>query len=193
MHCSALALLNFPLSDFRFYSIAKNVICRRAGNTGGGGVGNMSPICQQQQRRPLLRRGNSFHLDETASFPENGAFPGRKSNRRQKNEDARFMTRTRLRPGGPAPPAVARGDQLLPGVTTSTFSSYGTPQPALKREVFNGTTFLRLNNNKDDNLEMDDRDVIQCCREISILMTPSKEQYICLLKNKASVVMQRLS
>ena len=38
--------------------------------------------------------------------------------------------------------------------------SYGTPQPALKREVFNGTTFLRLNNNKDvnkDALEMDER------------------------------------
>ena len=89
MHCSALALLNFPLSDFRFYSIAKNVICRRAGNTGGGGVGNMSPICQQQQRRPLLRRGNSFHLDETASFPENSAFSGKntafygKKNKRQ--------------------------------------------------------------------------------------------------------------
>ena len=131
----------------------------------------MSPVFHQQQRRPLLRRGNSFHLDETTSFPENNFISGKntafsgKKNRRQRN-DERFMTRTRLRPGGPAPPAaVARGDQLMPGGVT-TFS-YGTPQPALKREVFNGTTFLRLNNNKDDNLEMDDRDVIQCCREIS--------------------------
>ena len=48
------------------------------------------------------------------------------------------MTRTRLRPGGPTP------------ATSSTATlGYGTPQPALKREVFNGTTFLRLNNNKD--------------------------------------------
>ena len=158
--------LNFSHFCFRFYSIAKNVICRRASNTNGGS-GNMSPVFHQQhqqQRRPLLRRGNSFHLDETASFPENNFISGKntafsgKKNRRQRN-DERFMTRTRLRPGGPAPPAaVARGDQLMPGGVT-TFS-YGTPQPALKREVFNGTTFLRLNNNRDD-LEMDDRDAFQ--------------------------------
>ena len=120
------------------------MICRRAGNTTNGTSGsNMSPIFhhqqqQQQQRRPLLRRGNSFHLDETMTFPESSAFSGMstafsgKKNKRQRN-DERFMTRTRLRPGGPAPPPP----------------SYGTPQPALKREVFNGTTFLRLNNNKD--------------------------------------------
>ena len=95
---------------------------------------------QQQQRRPLLRRGNSFHLDETMSFPESGSFFGNgKKGKRQQRGDERFMTRTRLRPGGPAPAATS---------STATLG-YGTPQPALKREVFNGTTFLRLNNNKD--------------------------------------------
>ena len=106
----------------------------------------MSPLFhhqqQQQQRRPLLRRGNSFHLDETMSFPESGGFffGNGKKGKRQQRGDERFMTRTRLRPGGPAPAATSS--------TTATLG-YGTPQPALKREVFNGTTFLRLNNNKD--------------------------------------------
>ena len=139
-------------SCFRFYSIAKNVICRRAGssNSTNGGSINMSPLFhhqqqqQQQQRRPLLRRGNSFHLDETTSFPESGgSFFG--NGKKKKRGDERFMTRTRLRPGGPAPATATSS-------TTATLG-YGTPQPALKREVFNGTTFLRLNNNKDSELD----------------------------------------
>jgi hypothetical protein len=113
--------LTFPFTS-SFYQIAKNVICRRRGESGGGGGGSSSsnhssPARQHQNQHNLLRRGNSFHLDD----------------------DQRFMTRTRLRPGGPSSRVPSSGGYSFSPpnpVEPPGGGGYGfnTPQPVLKRQ-----------------------------------------------------------
>lgn len=138
VYAKAQSLTNYcALISSSFYQIAKRVICRRNNSSGNSAPNGFAAAPFSSPRRdpppPQLRRNNSFQLDDT-----------------------RFMTRTRLRPGGPG----GGHHQKLAGISSGraaastlrqqaarpTYRSadpqavYGTPvlAPGGSRRVFNG-------------------------------------------------------
>ena len=103
---------------FSFFNTAKKVICRKNSSSSNFGTlsNGASPNHISSSSSTFLRRGNSFQAD---------------------NDDGRFLTRTRLRPGGPPPSRRYHSNDPQ--------AVYGTPVMTSNRRMFNGeeTDFTR--------------------------------------------------
>ncbi len=108
-HCTRFCLSFYS----SFYQIAKRVICRRNNPNPASNFVDRSYHSNTSSPRQMLRRNNSFQLDD----------------------QSRFMTRTRLRPGGPSSGSRHPGAAAAATVRGPAYHSADPQVPIRKAQV----------------------------------------------------------